>query len=746
MRVRSGWTLPAVLLAGFALVLPSAAALGSPASSPAHSTPTVRAGVPAARLGIGRHSSVTLPTGQQVRLTGRAGHEHVLVAHPGPAGPVRALVTRRLRSHVYAMPAVADPYLGRFLDPNLFDVTRLSAARTGSRRIGVRIAYRGPTPAVPGVRVTSAASGLARGYLTSSSADTFGRALTAQWRADSRAGWPRRSTLFGSTSAAGVTRISADVAPPGVVKPAYPMYTLVIKTVGADGKPQPFGSLALLNVDNGNRFAAFVAVENGEARVSVPKGRYGAIAEDLVYNEKAGTGSLRVAIVNQFRVTGAGQTLRLDYRTATARPSVTVPQPTDLVDYSLEWDRVDAAEVAFFAAVFDVGPNIALGVTPTAKTTVGTTDIFHTFVLAGRTPAVNPDSYTVATHQRLIPANPHFTFRAADFGVLHSAYYGDGSTKRGGILRFPSFAASLFGGGSFDPVTRGARRTEYVAANERVSWTDGALVNYDALDDPGFMDGPTRTIPARHTVNVSWFRGPLAAAIPPASDFNFCYICRSGNHIEVGLAPYTDSDPAHVGELWGAEDGLPVARFRFYRNGKLVSDHDDYLGGDFVVSRRKATYRAVLDVDRRLMEPAQSTQSQTELTFSSAKNTGKKLPNNWYCDGTHCRVLSIVQARVALATDLQGRLPAGRSNVTVTVAAAPPSARSPITGATLAVRFAGWGWSSVPLTPVGGGRYTGVLNNRKGAGSAVDVRVTAKDKAGSAFRQTILRAYRVSPS
>jgi hypothetical protein len=52
----------------------------------------------------------------------------------------------------------------------------------------------------------------------------------------------------------------------------------------------------------------------------------------------------------------------------------------------------------------------------------------------------------------------------------------------------------------------------------------------------------------------------------------------------------------------------------------------------------------------------------------------------------------------------------------------------------------------VRLKAVGGGRYTGVVNNREFEGSAVDVRLSAADKAGSTFRQTIVRAYSVKPS
>jgi hypothetical protein len=62
------------------------------------------------------------------------------------------------------------------------------------------------------VKITSAKSGVAKGYLTPSSSAAFGRALTGQWKADSIAGWPARTTLFD-----GVTKISSDL--PGTAAP-----------------------------------------------------------------------------------------------------------------------------------------------------------------------------------------------------------------------------------------------------------------------------------------------------------------------------------------------------------------------------------------------------------------------------------------------------------------------------------------------------------------------------------------------
>ena len=237
-------------------------------------------------------------------------------------------------------------------------------------------------------------------------------------------------------------------------------------------------------------------------------------------------------------------------------------------------------------------------------------------------------------------------------------------------------------------------------------------------------------------------RGPLSAAIPAQPNAGgYCFTCRYGDTIGVGLLPFTDSSLNHYGTIFGAEDALPVARFRFYRNGKLVSDQDDMLGLAIKVPAAKATYKAVLDVDRRLQDPIQSTRTSTELTFVSARNAGRKLPSSWFCDGANCRVLPIVQARLGLPTALNGTLPVGKSTLTVTVAQVQKASTSPITKATLEIRPAGYGWSTVKLKALGGGKYQGVVDTTEFAGSNVDVRFGGSDKAGSSYRQTVLRAF-----
>jgi hypothetical protein len=705
-----------------------------------------RPGSKVTKIAARRASAVTLVTGDQVRLAGTAKKPSVQVQPAAASGPGRVLGTHRIGSDVYVIPAVAEPYLGRFLDPSLFDVTKQQAALKPSGHLPVRISYTGSAkPAVPGVTITSAAKGVAEGYLTPKTAPAFGAALTKQWKADSTAKWPKRSTLF-----TGVTKISSTLPGSGTVTPKYPMYTLIIKGIGADGLPQADGFGMLMNVDNGAKYFGFIEIVDGEARVSVPKGNYSLAADDFTFNEADQTSVFHLTTINEYKVNGAGQTLTVDHRGATLEPTATAPQPAEEQGYSFEWDRTDATGNASLGDGYGLDASSQFFVAPAGPAKIGKVSVSQGWQLAAPGPAPTY-TYDLARVDPQIPADANTTFTTADLAVVNASYYGENQPKVAGSLRYPVFPGSFGGGGTYLRVQRGTARAEYVGAKGGTpTWTDGTLINYDALDDPGFYDANPRKLVPGNGYKQIWFRGPLGAGIPsqPTSG-GFCFACRTAKTLEVGLAPFTDSSPEHIGSIFGAEDGLPVARFRFYKNGKKISDQDDYLGGDFAVSTTKATYKAVLDVDRRLQEPNQSTSSHTELTFASGNGSGGKLPKTWYCgpgSTADCRALPVLQAKAALPVSLNGTLPAGKSTITVTAARIQYAPASAPATATFEFRPAGWSWTSVKLTSIGGGKYTGVIDNTDFAGANVDVRIGATDKGGSTYTQTVLRAYTVAGS
>lgn len=742
MRSRSVWLIPATLLAGLPLIIPLTTAQATASPRPAMSTRAV-ASPPAIKAAAQRAVTVTLPTGERVRLSGESRKPQVLVEPVAKSGPGRVIVSRRLGERTYVMPAAAQAYLGRFLDKSLFDITSLAAAREKRGRMPVRISYRGAAPEVPGVTFTTKRNGVAHGYLTPESAPAFGRALTARWMADAKAGFPKRDALF-----TGVTKIRADIprTRTGTATPKDPMHTLTIKTIGADGKPQPAGVISLLNVDDGRKYWSTIDVENGGARVSVPEGTYSVAGDDLTSNPDQSS-VLRIVTINEYEVKGAGQTLTLDYRTATAEPSVVVPKPANVGSWSLQWYRTDVQQNLTTQNAYFLDHTIRVLLAPAGPTKIGHVSTSYTWSLTE--PLAAPTyAYSVTARDHQIPEKPQYTFTDAQLATVDSAYYGDGTSRTAGFFRYPAYD-DTGAVGTFGPVRYGTRRTEFVGANvKNLLWGDDLLMIYDGAEDQGYVRAPRRSLPPGSKTAVDWMKGPLAPAIPNQSANPYCYACRYGDTMTVGLASFTDSDLTHAGGFQAAEDGLPVARFRIYRNGKLLSDLDDFTGGQFAVPPEKGAYKAILDVDRRLMNPTQSTRTRTELTFGSAKGAGKKLPASWECDGQNCRVLPIVQARLSLPLSLNGTLPAGKSTITLAVDQIQPAAASAITQASLEIRDPDpkRGWVPVKLTSIGAGKYQGVIDNTRLAGSQIDVRYGGADRAGSTFRQTVLDAYTVAGS
>ena len=301
--------------------LSAAPALAATAATPrAHAAATAAAAEP-----------TTLVTGDRVFATAATG--------PGPAsyavqraqasGPGSVVHTYRVGSDTYVVPAVAQRYLGTTLDPSLFDVTALTAAEHASGRLAVAISHTGALRALPGVTVTADRAGVATGYLTAASAPAFGAALVTQWLADEQAGPTGPTGPTGSGGLfAGIGRIAAASAPPSVT-PNFPMHTLRVTGIDAQGQPEQFGFGILVNVDNAAKYGGFVQLVNGQARVSVPTGHYAAVFDDFTVAPNGRTTDA-TATIPTYLVSGDGQTLTYDMRHSTVAAKVTVLEAADV--------------------------------------------------------------------------------------------------------------------------------------------------------------------------------------------------------------------------------------------------------------------------------------------------------------------------------------------------------------------------------------------------------------------------------
>lgn len=703
-----------------------------------------RAAPSAAASRSAQTASVTLPTGDPVLLgTDARGASRATVAPVQRFGVRGSFLTTRLGADTYVIPTTAKPYLGRYLDVGLFDVTRLQRLGSGDSTLPVRIDFTGgAAPRLPGVTVTTTGGGVERGYLTAASARTFGSALATQWQADARAGWPASSAMFRH-----VTKVSlADGAAPPAAHPDFPMLTLVVKVLDKSGKPAPFAFAGLINVDDARKYIGFPIVINGEARVSVPVGHYAGIVGTDVFN-RDGTINSQIMSVTDYTVSRNMQALTFDARKATSRVAVRTPRPAALQSLSLTWTRL-ARSVGALGFSFGYGPGSTVDVQPAPAARIGA--LHWTTVWSLAAPGY---SYDLSYDATSVPADEQRTIDAFQLATVDARYFTDVPQRSALFGRLPFYPFQFTAFGELYPLSTPVRRTEWIGIDPAATWFDTLFAN-STRNDPfgGYVTDDGRIYTAGSSRQADWLRPALAPGVPAATNGDqayFCPACRTAGSMDIFLAPVTDSTPGHVGLLDAAPGGSPVARFQLFRNGTKVFDQPDSAGvGGLPVPAGAATYRIVDDTTR--LGFVESTMTHTELTFRSSTTDGGPLPAGWTCpDGSmRCRILPLLAAHLDLPTSLTGVLPIGRSLATLRLGHIQGAPATAVHGVSVRTSFdGGRTWTAAPVSPAGAGRYQITITNPAAhAGDYVAVSIAAADATGGAITQTVQRAYVVSSS
>lgn len=325
-----------------------------------------------ATAGLRAAQTVTLPTGERVRLSPAQGGG-VTVAplpssrHAGAAAGSPGFVQLGLSGGQYEIPYEAVPYLGTVLDPRLFDVTYLAEAALAahSSAIPLTISYTGSSaPSLPGITILHAAAGTATATVRTATAAQFGALLASRWRA-------------GKTGLPGISRISL-AQPPGTLSlpaplpaalpasaaghqgsspatahdPAY--HTLTLNFIGPDGaagtavgilqnvSDARLGSYIVpdLNFQSTSSGAPVISGTEGPVKFSVPSGTYSLVFSMLTPHQGTYDG-YDAALVAQPQVTvDSDKTVTLDARLA--KPySATVSSPAAPVTDALQSDALD---------------------------------------------------------------------------------------------------------------------------------------------------------------------------------------------------------------------------------------------------------------------------------------------------------------------------------------------------------------------------------------------------------------------
>ncbi len=684
-----------------------------------------------------------LITGDQVRLRTVGGRQEVTalpVSHHGIAGQLQVV---RIGGHVYAIPGAARRYLGTSIDPSVFDVTALARAQKRGRT-PVRLSFSGAgTHSVPGVTRTGGDAG----YLTDASARAFGRALVAQWKADTRSGQNR--PLFG-----GVTRIALDspaTSTGPVVHPAYMQVTLVIKVNDQNGKPVSDGAVYVLNTDDSERFATVLPVVNGEARASVPLGDYSALSMVDSYDAASDTASTYQLSVGDYQVSQDMQTMTMSGAHAVPL-SIATPRPASTVSQSTEWFRADKAQGGVDSSM-SYGSGNRVYVTPTPTVHVGALHWITGWTLAGKPAEGIPYSYDASfAESGKISADQRHTVVRGQATVLDSRYYSDGPNRDSQFVRSPVYPFQFLVISTYNPLRTPVHRTEYLVGGKDVAW-EASLLADPTSDNPfgGEVDDGMRSYAAGSIQRADWLRGPLAPGIAADTAANpawTCFSCRTAGELTLDYSPVVDSVSGHSGAVSIPNSGH-ATHFQLYENGRIIDDENDSTGGTFKVPTGAATYRVVDRVRRSQDGFVGSTGATVDTTFrSAAPASAGKLPSSWDCDATGsgaCAALPILQARIPLPTDLAGHMPAGLSVATFHVEHVQGAPRTPIKSADLQLSFdSGKTWHSQPAFSAGGGEYRTILTNPASAsGHPVSVRLRATDMAGGTLTETVDNAYTV---
>ncbi|HEX9334777.1 MAG TPA: hypothetical protein VF892_02785, partial [Pseudonocardiaceae bacterium] len=622
------------VLSALAVGLPGAAAAGGAGSAVGDTT-----------------STVTLITGDQVTVTTRPGGPTSYATRPAAGGSAAFRSFRNSAGEQIVVPVIAAPFVGRQLDPSLFDVSTLVRDGIGVRSpTPVALTFAaGVTPAEPpGVTFTSVTGSSARGYLGVASTTVFAAALRRQLGADVRAGRPVGSgQLFG-----GLVSMTLDAPSTPFVAPRFDLHDLQLNAVDSSGAAPNAADVVLLNTDDLTREQIIFPIVAGTARIAVPAGHYSANVLFSDFDAQGNTTALRVVTLDDFAVsdTAPTTTATLDESSATSLISVTTPRPANQDLLAVNWFRQAAAGQTFDASLFVVGTT-PLFVTPQPAATVGQ---LRYVVQWGGAAAVTGDAYRydVAFGADHVAANQAYAVAPAGLAVVHQHFSADpaagthGSFLSGAVDALSPGTFSLFGGSAGQAMP--GDLTQYLGAGDGGTWAQ-EVASPPSTPTVATLLADPRTFTAGGDFSVNWAHGPLTPGFGQHTGVQECLACVAGGTISVIFDQARDSEPDHGGHLFADTQHLTLDR-----DGTQLFDGDGTPGAELTdIPATAATYRAVYDTDLTGVSGfSQSTRTHTDLTAHYVPGTDP-LPAADTClgqsAGAPCQVLPMLTLGYDLA-------------------------------------------------------------------------------------------------
>lgn len=725
--------------------------------------------------------TVLLISGARVMLPAASSGMRDGMVMPGTAGGLAgSLLTLGAGGRTYEIPAAALPYLGRGLDPSLFEVSDLRKMESGGR-LPVQVGYAGHVPVLPGLTIASSRSGTAQGYLTVASAREFGAALVRQYMVDHAKGSYGDDGMFAdgvSVSLAGTRAARAGgsrSAPDGTPRAAYPMHALTVKGTDLAGQPDTGDVALVFNVDNSNLFSDPIESVNyfydGSARFSLPAGHYFALGDFTDLGAGGSAVAERLDVLPQFTVS-RNTTVHLAEQAADSEVAMVTPRPANVTDTGFELRRVPRIGAVTYEDWLETG-TFPLWVSPTStRPSVGGLQAISDQWLYSPAGAARPYEYVLTDQgpDGIVPAQRRVV-PAGSLATVDTRYYSDVAAT-GALEQFPQFPDQyndfLLPPGQWLDQPR--QRTEYLTGNAAIAWTE-AVAKFAENSQFGWSGGQYQfslpvfragqrttegwdAYPLHAGVNVrlaAGSRGPVWASVMPSAS-------RAGNTLRLDVTPFTDNQPGHSGYGMTYDPLATMSgTYEIDENGTKIA------GGDVLPGRStdidtQATLRPQASVVRFELNASRigadyplSTSSRTVWTWRSSHEAGVTLPAGWTCQSLqltrtvtrNCEVQPMMTLRYALARmRLDGAAPAGRQVLDVSVGHLQLARAAKVTGAKVAVSFdGGTTWTKAAVTGAGG-KYAAVFSAP--AGSYVTLRVSAADAAGGTVSETITRAYAIA--
>jgi hypothetical protein len=547
MHMRNRLLVPAVT-AGLLLI--ATAAVAAAAAGPArHTAGSV---VPTAVAPDSARAVVLINGDRTMAGTGRRS----VAAIPAGSGLRGSLLTLGAGGVTYEIPVAAVPFLGRGLDPSLFNAGGLLRRERGGR-VPVRVTYRGRRPALPGVTLTRAGGGVAAGYLTASSARVFGAALARQFAADRSRGSYGRDGLFSggvSVSLAGTVPARGRQAG-GLVQATrsrYVMHTLTVTGADLAGGPDTGDFVMVVNVDNSGRFFEGTSFQHGTVKMSVPAGHYWAAGIFTDAAHSSGPPAQRMVILPQFTV-ARDAIVGVDERTATSKITVATPKPSRALDTNFNVLRRGAAGPSSYVDISGQG-QAPLYVSPTTqRPAVGKLQALTSWIRLFPPGAKGVPYQYYLEHldsSGLLSSNQRYVVRPGTLATVQARFYSD--IPGAGFAFFigvPSVVANE--AMSFDVtgnrVRLPGRQTQYFTAGSApVVWEEWE----QALNSADGQLGPFREFRPGERVTEDWGAFPLhpapnvnlVGAVAGDQDLapSLVSASRSGDTLTLDISPFSD--------------------------------------------------------------------------------------------------------------------------------------------------------------------------------------------------------------